>query len=154
MLIAAPVGPGDAQQLERADLAGRFDVRAAAEVHEGAVAVEGDRLALGQVADQLFLVVLALEVIERGLAGREDRVLEALIGRDVGAHPLLDRRQVVGREGAGQVEVVVEAILDRRADAELGFGEEFEHRLGHDVRRRVAHPFEIVHGGLRVGSRQ
>ena len=39
---------------------------------------------------------------------------------------------------AGQLEVVVEAVLDRRADGELGAREQVEHRLGQHVRRRVA----------------
>ena len=37
-----------------------------------------------------------------------------------------------------QLEVVVEAVLDRRADAERGPGEQVEHSLGEDVGRRVA----------------
>ena len=48
--------------------------------------------------------------------------------------------EVLGGEGAavGQLEVVVEAVLDRRADGERGPGEQVEHRLGEHVGRRVA----------------
>ena len=54
--------------------------------------------------------------------------------------------QVVGRQRARQLEVVVEAVGDGRADAQLRVGEQVEHRLGHDVRRRVAHGIERVTG--------
>ncbi len=46
--------------------------------------------------------------------------------------------------GSGGVELVVEAVLDRRADAELGLGEDVLHGLGHDVRRGVAQHHQAV----------
>ncbi len=56
------------------------------------------------------------------------------------AHPGVDPFEVVLHEGgpAGQLEVVVEAVLDRRPDAERGAGEQVEHRLGQHVGRGVA----------------
>ena len=69
-----------------------------------------------------------------------------MVGRDALAHALLDRHEVVGRERARQLEVVVEAILDRRTDAELRSRKQVKDRLGHDVRRRVAHRVELVLG--------
>ena len=39
--------------------------------------------------------------------------------------------------GLGDVEVVVEAVLDRRADAQLGLGEQLLDGLGQHVRGRV-----------------
>ena len=52
----------------------------------------------------------------------------------------LDGRQVVvgERRPARQLEVVVEAVLDRRPDRELGPGEQLGDGLGHDVGRGVA----------------
>ncbi len=62
------------------------------------------------------------------------------------AHAGLDPAQVVFVEGPtlGQLEVVVEAVLDGRADAEGGAGEQIEHRLGQDVGRRVADDVEAI----------
>ena len=56
------------------------------------------------------------------------------------AHAGVDAVEVLGRERGAvrQLEVVVEAVLDRRADAEGGVGEQVEHRLGQHVGRRVA----------------
>ena len=56
--------------------------------------------------------------------------------------------QVVGRQRAGQLEVVVEAVVDDRPDAELRAGEQVEHRLGQDVRGRVAHRPELAGGAV------
>src|SRR3954463_13016190 len=44
-------------------------------------------------------------------------------GADDLLHLLLEGGEVLGGEGPLRVEVVVEAVLDRRADAELGAGE-------------------------------
>ena len=128
VLVAAPVGAGDRVQLDRLDPAGRGRVRAAAEVLERAVAIERDRLdpfVADQVLDQLDLeaLVLVAEDLDR-LGDRDVAALEALVGGDVSAHRLLDLRQVIfgdpciGRE----LEVVVEAGLDRRPDRHLGAG--------------------------------
>ena len=72
--------------------------------------------------------------------GRQLVAHERLVGLDDLAHLGLDRGEVVVAErlAAGQLEVVVEAVLDRRADRELGAGEQLRDGLGHDVRRRVA----------------
>src|SRR3954467_14109294 len=68
--VAAPVRARGREQLERLDPLGRRAVRPAAQVGEGAVAVERDgvdALVLDQVLDQLDLVVLVLgaEALER-----------------------------------------------------------------------------------------
>ena len=47
-----------------------------------------------------------------------------------------------GVNGVGAVEIVVEAVLDGRADAELRLGIEFQHRGGQQVRGGVAVDFE------------
>ena len=62
-------------------------------------------------------------------------------------HLLLDGLEVLGRERLLDVEVVVEAVLDRRADAQLGLGEELLHGLRHDVRGGVAQDVQAVLGG-------
>ena len=61
------------------------------------------------------------------------------LGDDL-AHAGVDALEVVGDERAavGQLEVVVEAVLDGRADGEGGAGEQVEHGLGQHVGRRVA----------------
>ncbi len=66
--------------------------------------------------DQLQLVGLARELVASLLVG-DDPAAEQLALLDDLAHLLLDRLQVIGAEWLGDVEVVVEAVLDRRADA-------------------------------------
>ena len=96
--VAAPVGAGDRQQLERLHALGRRRVRAAAEVGEAVVGVERDgldALVADQVLDQLDLVVLALadEAVER-LADGDVLAHERLVGLDVLAHLGLERLEV------------------------------------------------------------
>jgi hypothetical protein len=100
-------------------------VRAAAQVGERPVRVQRDRVdafVADQVLDQLDLVVLPLgaEALER-LRDRDVLSDERLVCADVLAHALLDARQVgLGRRRiVGELEVVVEALLDRRPDRDL-----------------------------------
>ena len=93
-LVTSPVGAGERIQLQRLDPPGRGTMRAPAEVLEGPVAIQRDRLdalVADQVLDQLDLVVLVLpaEQLDR-LAGRQLAPLEGLVRGDVGAHRLLD----------------------------------------------------------------
>src|SRR5262249_24429585 len=118
-LVAAPVGTGERGELERADPAGGGPVVAAAEVLERPVPVERDRLSAvvaDQILDQLDLVVLTLvtEVLDRLLGGKL-AALEGLVRLHVLAHALLDPSQVLlARVAVRELDVVVEAVLDRR----------------------------------------
>jgi len=153
---APPVRRGRAHELERRDHAGGRHVRAAAQIAPGALAglavevvvdgelgaadlhhvaqVVGGRAALE--ADELELVGLARE-LGAGLVLGHDAAVEALAALDDVLHALLERREVFGGERALDVEVVVEAVADRRADAELGLGEQLLHGLREHVRGRV-----------------
>ena len=97
-------------------------------------------------ADQLQLVRLVGQLLAGGLVG-DDAAGEALAALLDLLHLLLDGLEVLGRERLLDVEVVVEAVLDRRADAELGLGEQLLHGLRHDVRGGVAQDVEAVLGG-------
>jgi hypothetical protein len=69
----------------------------------------------------------------------------------VRAHPLLDGREVVlgDADARGELEVVVEAVLDRRADRDAGARIEVQHRGGEHVRGVVADELERVRRALR-----
>jgi len=66
-------------------------------------------------------------------------LLERLVGRDDLRHLVLDGGEVLGRERARHLDVVVEAVLDRRPDAEVRVGEQLLDGGGHHVRSRVTH---------------
>ena len=101
--------------------------------------VESDRLARGNVLEQLELVVLAqlLEPAPRFLAAHH-LAAKRLVGRDDLGHARLDARQILGMERLVAREVVVESVLDRRADGHLSAGVQILDRLGHDVGAVVA----------------
>ena len=149
VLVAAPVGAGDAHQLERAEPGGARDVGTTAEVDElgsvvSGVAVHGDDRAapdLGAVDpfDDLLLERLVGEAGE-ALVTVELLPDERLVRGDDRSHALLDALEVVVGEALliRELEVVVEAVLDRRSDRVARPGEQVGHRLGEHVRGRVA----------------
>jgi hypothetical protein len=105
-----------------------------------------------EVLDELDLVGLALarEALQR-LADRDVLAPERLVGLDVLAHALLDGRQVgVGQgDAVGELEVVVEAVGDRRADRDPHPGIELHDRRGEHVRGVVADELERLRRALR-----
>ncbi len=85
------------------------------------------------------------ELFAGGVVG-DVTAIELLALLDDLAHPRLDLLEVLGHERHLDVEVVVEAVGDRRTDAEPGVGEDFLHGLGHDMRGRVAQDVAAVLG--------
>ena len=118
---------------------------AAAQVDEAvAVAVDAHLavardLARLDVLDDLALVGVVGEQ-RQPFVGGELVALEGLVLGDDLAHAGLDALEVVVGErlAVGQVEVVVEAVLDGRADGERGPRVEAEHGLGEQVGGGVA----------------
>ena len=117
-LVAAPVRAREACQLERLDRLRVLQVRPAAKIGEVALRVERD-VALGAV-DELDLVRLALRLEARAclLAARRLPRPRTALG-ELPPYLGLDRGQVVFADRLGELEVVVEAVLDRRADRDL-----------------------------------
>ena len=133
-------------------------MRSPAEVDELPVGVEADRLhrrvgggVLHEILDQLHLVGLAFTpvAVERDRY-RDVLAHERLVSLDVLAHPRLDRGEVVlvERDAVGQVQVVVEAVVDRRADRDLHARIELEHRLREHMRGVVADQLERLVAAL------
>jgi hypothetical protein len=148
VLVAAPVRASDGHELERADLSGALEVRPAAQIDEAAVRVHADLPVLDrfvELLDLVHLVVLMLVAEEpEGLRDVHLAPLERHVFLHHRLHALLDLREVVRLERARKVEVVVEAVGHRRAEAEPRVGKELEDRAGHHVRGRVAQRVEVV----------
>src|SRR5208283_883286 len=110
-------------------------MRPAAEIEPFALLVDGKILVAGDGIDQLALESLALlfEKVER-LVARPDLTHNWAVARDDLAHLLLDRRQILRREGLAAIEVVIEAVLDDRADRHLRAGKKLLHRFGEHMR--------------------
>ena len=145
-----------------AQSAGGGHVGPGAQVDESvAVLVVADRAAVRDLTGQLVIVLSAgypfddLELVSvvgeqvLGLPGRRLMTLEGLISSDDLAHPGLDGQQVLVAEGrpAWQFKVVVEAVLDRRADGKGGAGPQVQHGLGQHVGSGVT---EGVKAGVAV----
>ena len=129
--VGTPIGACQLHELDGADFAGRRDVRAGAQIDEGAVTVDGDLL-VGEVVDVLELEALVGEDLLRLLDG-DHLADEGLVGLDDLLHLLLDGAEVVGGDVLGQQEVVEVAVIGCRAEGDLRAGEQLLHGLGHDM---------------------
>ena len=118
-------------------------MRALAEIGEVALAVERD-VPFGRVHElDLVRLALGLEAGLRVVAGDLLARPLAALG-DLAAHLLLEPLEVGLGDRLGELEVVVEAVLDRRADRDLRSGEEPARGLGEQVRGRVAQDVERI----------
>ena len=134
-------------------------MRPAAQIEPAVLMVERDRLPLGDVVEQLDLVVLALRLEPApGVLAAHHLAAKRLVRRDDLGHAGLDPLQILGMERLVAREVVVEPVLDRRADGHLGARVQILDRLGHDVgavmaqdrqRRLVLGPDEAHRGAIR-----
>ena len=68
----------------------------------------------------------------------------------ISRHALLDRRQVFRRERALVGKIVIEAVFDDRADGHLRIGKQLLHRMGQQVRGRMADDLHAI--GILVGD--
>ena len=95
-------------------------MRAAAEIEPVALEIDLDRLVARNGVDQFDLERFAL-VAEHlfGLLAVPDFLRERFVTRDDLAHLLLDACEILRREGFVAEEIVIEAILDHRADRHL-----------------------------------
>ncbi len=143
--IAAPISAGDLRQLEGAQLARRRHMRAAAQVFPLALAVQRDLFACGNRRDDLGLVVLAdrLEVRD-GCVARQHATVHRLVGLDELAHLRLELLEVFRRERPLEGEVVVETVLDDRADRDLRLRIDRLHSLREKVCGRVTEDLEAL----------
>ena len=118
-------------------------MRPAAEIEPFALRIDLDLLVLGNGVDQLELepfAHLGEQLLRLGavhhLAG------ERRVAGDDLAHLGLDLGQILRRERLVAGEIVIEAVVDHRADGDLRAGIELLHRLGHDMRGVVADQLE------------
>ena len=114
-------------------------MRAAAQVDEIALLIEGDRLAGRDRLDKLDLERLVVLFVEGDrLVTGPDIADDRLVPVDDLVHARLDGGKVLVAEGRLAMEIVIEPVLDRRADGDLRLGVEFQHRLGHHMRGVMA----------------
>ena len=139
-LVAAPIGSGHVGQTEGADLLGRLDVTTTAQIGEIGVCTDTELVRLGgELVDQLLLERLIAEAFPR-LLNRDLSPDKAMIAPHLFAHPPLNVGQIFRSQRTRQIEVVVEAGIDRRADGDFAVGEHLQHHLGQHVRGRMPHP--------------
>ena len=122
-------------------------MRATAEIDEFSLPVERDRFVARNARDDLGLVFLADAAEEfDGLVAIPDFTLDRLVAVHDLLHALLDRREVILGKRLLARKVVIETVLDGRANRHLRLGPEFLDGLGQDVGCVVAQQFDAVIG--------
>ena len=148
--VAAPVGAGDAAQLERVarNVAGRVHVGSLAHVEERTVSVEGQAIevAAGEKLFGVFALVWLAHLVDafEGFVGVEFLAVEPLTGSQDPLHAPLDFREVLLVQRLGQDEVVVEAVRDGGPEAERRVRPHVQNSLRQHMREAVPNPVEVV----------
>ena len=137
-LVTAPVGTGKRHHLHSLDSACRGDVRATAQVREIALCISSN-VTVFKVIDELALQALALVAEELQCVGLADvGTHDVLVLLHEFHHLLFNLGEVsVGQRGVTGVDVIIETVLDGRANTELHAGVQLLQGLGQQVRRRV-----------------
>ena len=137
-LVAAPICACETHNLHSLDRCGTGDVRTAAKVGKRTLRIGGD-VAVFKLGDKFALIFLVAVAEE----------LQSVVLRYVGTHYCLvllgklkhlgfDFCEIVGCElVVTRVDIVVETILNGRADTELHAGIQLLQRLGKEVSRAV-----------------
>lgn len=113
-------------------------MRPTAQIDEVAMAVDAYGLALRQRLNDLNLERLVGERTQRGFTAQL-LILEREIPRYGRPHVGINALQVLRGKGAGDLKVVVEAIVRWRADGQLGVREKLEDSVRHEMRRGVTY---------------
>ena len=146
VLVILPVCAGKLGQLKRLERLGIGQVRANAHVDVFALLIEAEHRILRQIADVLDLVGFAalLHQLDRVLAAEHER-LDRQVFLDNLRHLRLNRGQIlVGELLVAQIDVVIEALLGRRAVSETRLRIQALHRLRENVRGRVADDVQLL----------
>src|SRR5215469_9067308 len=131
LLIPQPIRTRDVEQLESLNLAGRWDMRPAAEIDKFPGTVDRNFfIGLGELLDEMALHEVAFFfklrqplVAWQKLARIRDVLLHKLL------HLLLDLLKIFRRKWSRAIKVVKESRVRRRSVPQFRLGEEFE-RLG------------------------
>ena len=132
-LAAAPVGAGAGGELDRLDRRGGHQVRTGAQVGEVALRIKADGLALaGMLIHQLDFIRLVGHELMRFLNIQREP-LDRQCGLRNRGHFLFELFEVLGGERRFLIEIVIEAVVDGRADGKLRVREQVHNRLREDV---------------------
>src|SRR5688500_5352273 len=128
-------------------------MRSAAEIHERPVGVDRYHLVRTELLQPLQLErIIGKAPACSGLVDLLPNERQ-LLGDDL-AHLILEHRDVVRRERARDLEVVIEALLDRGAEADLRVGPQASHGSSQDVRRGMTENVERGRVALREDTKR
>src|SRR5579875_1572695 len=118
-------------------------MRTAAKVQPFPLLIDLQIFIAGNRIDEFDLEGLAMSLAPgSGFFAGPNLLCEGFVAGDDLRHFFLDCGKILGRERLGSIEVIIKAVLDHRADGNLGAGKEGLHCLGEDMRGIMADEFE------------
>ena len=148
--VAAPIRAGGVRQLEVLEARRVGHVRAATEIDERTVGVRRDDLVVAQLGEPLELERIVGEPLAAPRARFTSSRTNGYFSADDLPHLVLERGEVLGRERLVDLEVVVEAVVDRRTEADLRVGTQAPHGRRQHVRRGM--PQHVERPRVAVGE--
>ncbi len=114
-------------------------MRAGAEVDKFALLIKADQSVFWQILNQFYLVVFApLFKKADGFLTGHLFAYNGIVGFDDIVHFRFYGFEVLGSEGMGTVEIIIEAFIYGRSNRQLSVRPQPFDRLSHDMRRAVA----------------
>ncbi len=144
--VPAPVRARERGELDCLDRRARLQVRSPAQVGERTLRVQRDPAFRRAHELDLVGLLLRLEPLDGGI-GRHLLARPGPSLREQAPDLRLDRDEVVVADRLDELEVVVEAVVDRRADRDLHVRVQAHHRLGEQMGARVAEDVQRVRVG-------
>ena len=146
ILVVLPIRAGKLGQLERLERLGIGQVRADAHVDVFALLIEAEHRVFRQVTDMLNLILFAALLHELdGLLAAEHKRLDRQVFLDDLRHLRLNRGQIlVGELLIAQIDVIIKALLGRRAIGEVRVRIQALDRLRKNVRGRMADDVQLL----------
>ena len=137
--VASPVCTCHAHQLVSLDLSGGFHMRSCTQIHEVALLVEGNHGVLRQILNQFHLIrfVLLFHKFD-GFFSRQFKSFQRIVCLYDLLHFLLDLREIFFAELMLRLKIIVEAVIDCRADGQLGIRPQTLYSLRHDMGGRMS----------------
>ena len=140
--VAAPIGAGGVRQLEVLEARRVGHVRAATEIDERPVGVGRDDFVVAELREALELERIVGEALLRFARDSPPRARTDTSRPTTFRISFSNAARSSGVNGCGDLEVVVEAVVDRRTEADLRVGTQPADGGREHVRRRVAQHVE------------
>ena len=143
--VAAPIGARHFHQLEVLELTGAGHVRPTTQIFKTTLAVQRHVFTAGNAGDDFGLVFFThAHEMGHSFIARQHAAHHGFVFGGKLTHLFFNGDQIFGREGTFVRKIVIEAVLDHRANRDLGVGVQLFDGVGQQVCGGVANHFQAI----------